>query len=256
MIIGWFSGGVTSTVAIKLAIEAGFDVDVYYFETGQHHEDHDRFRRDCEKWFGRSIHVLRNKKFSDPIDVIRKSKYVNGPGGARCTLELKKEVRFQLEKIVDFKHQIFGFESDKKQINRAIRFQEQYPEAHAVFPLIELGYSKEDCMKSVSEAGIELPAMYKLGYNNSNCIGCVKGGMGYWNKIRNDFPDIFEETARVEREVGRSCIKGQFLDELDPERGRHDDISLPECGVVCPVELDGLREITNTNFLTNRLFDL
>ena len=111
-------------------------------------------------------------------------------------------------------------------------------------------------MRAVSEAGIELPAMYKLGYNNSNCIGCVKGGMGYWNKIRKDFPEIFEETAKVERMVGRSCMKGQFLDELDPERGRHEDISLPECGVVCPVELDGLREITNTNFLTNRLFDL
>ena len=32
--------------------------------------------------------------------------------------------------------------------------------------------------------------MYDLGYPNNNCIGCIKGGMGYWNRIRKDFPDI------------------------------------------------------------------
>ena len=32
-----------------------------------------------------------------------------------------------------------------------------------------------------------------MGYNNNNCIGCIKGGMGYWNKIRVDFPEVFEK---------------------------------------------------------------
>lgn len=58
--------------------------------------------------------------------------------------------------------------------------------------------------------------MYDLGYPNNNCVGCVKGGMGYWNKIRVDFPEVFERRARQEREIGHSCIKGVFLDELDP----------------------------------------
>ena len=61
--------------------------------------------------------------------------------------------------------------------------------------------------------------MYDLGYPNNNCIGCVKGGMGYWNKIRVDFPEVFERRVRQERETGRSCIKGIFLDELEPDRG-------------------------------------
>ncbi len=37
--------------------------------------------------------------------------------------------------------------------------------------------------------------MYDLGYPNNNCIGCVKGGMGYWNKIRKDFPEVFQKRA-------------------------------------------------------------
>ena len=62
--------------------------------------------------------------------------------------------------------------------------------------------------------------MYDLGYPNNNCIGCIKGGMGYWNKIRTDFPDVFEHRAKLEKELGFSILKDShgnpvFLDELE-----------------------------------------
>ena len=44
----------------------------------------------------------------------------------------------------------------------------------------------------LQNAGIELPEMYKLGYQHNNCIGCVKSsGAGYWNKIKIDFPERY-----------------------------------------------------------------
>ncbi|WP_417353556.1 phosphoadenosine phosphosulfate reductase family protein [Flavobacterium alkalisoli] len=254
-VLGWFSGGVTSAVAIKKVLElTDHDVEIYYFETGSHHPDHDRFLEDCEKWYGQKINIVKNPKFTDVIDVIRTMKYVNGPSGARCTYDLKKQMRWNIEKEVNYDAQIFGFEDSPKEINRAIRFQEQYPDAKAHFPLIELNLDKPTCMKIIQQAGIELPEMYKLGYHNSNCIGCVKGGMGYWNKIREDFPDHFDAMAKVEREIGRSCIKGVFLDELKKDRGRHRDISLPSCGVVCQPELMGLDEKTERTMLINRFW--
>jgi hypothetical protein len=242
-LLGWFSGGVTSAVAIKKVLEyTRHDVSIYYFETGSHHEDHPRFLKDCEEWYGQKIETRQNPRYQDVFEVLRKERYINGPSGAKCTKVLKKQIRWDIEEELnyDFDGQIFGFENTKKEINRAIRFHEQYPEAKGYFPLIELGLDKSRCMKELVKAGIELPAMYKLGYSNSNCIGCVKGGMGYWNKVRETHPAVFDEMAKVEREVGRSCIKGTFLDELDPDRGRHEDITLPECGVICPPELDGL----------------
>ena len=57
--------------------------------------------------------------------------------------------------------------------------------------------------------------------------------VGYWNKIRKDFPDIFVRRAKQEREIGHSCIKGVFLDELDPDRGRMDEEIMPDCGIGC-----------------------
>jgi 3'-phosphoadenosine 5'-phosphosulfate sulfotransferase (PAPS reductase)/FAD synthetase len=239
--IGWFSGGVTSAVAIKKVLEAGHEVDIFYFETGAHHPDHARFLADCERWYGRKITTLRNQKYSSPIDVILKDKYLNGPSGARCTLKLKKELRFKLEEIIDYDFQIFGFEFEKRQVARRDRFVEQYPAAKPIFPLIEARMDKQDCFRVLLDAGIELPAMYRLGYSNSNCVGCPKGGAGYWNKIRRDFPETFQQMAEAERKIGATCLrKGKkklYLDELDPEAGRHEDISLPECGVVCQVEM-------------------
>ena len=48
-----------------------------------------------------------------------------------------------------------------------------------------------------------------------------------------DFPDIFVRRAKQEREIGHSCIKGVFLDELDPDRGRMDEEIMPDCGIGC-----------------------
>lgn len=49
--LGWFSCGVTSAVACKIAIDSGKDVDLWYLETGAEHEDNKRFIADCERWY-------------------------------------------------------------------------------------------------------------------------------------------------------------------------------------------------------------
>jgi hypothetical protein len=117
--------------------------------------------------------------------------------------------------------------------DRAGRFRMNNPEIVSHFPLIERGLTKRDCFTLIEDAGIELPAMYHLGYHNANCIGCVKGGKGYWNKIRRDFPEVFERMAALEEEIGASCINGSPLRTLDPNAGTHRDLKLPDCGLFC-----------------------
>lgn len=239
-VIGWWSGGITSAVACRLAIEKYSNVILVYIETGSHHEDTIRFKRDCEKWYGQTIETIQSEKYTSHIDVILKKGYVNGPGGARCTKELKKDVRFKYEKQNKIAAQVWGYEFEAKEINRAIRTQEQYAYTNPLFPLIENKLSKNECAGILAGAGIEIPMMYKLGYNNNNCIGCVKGGAGYWNKIRVDFPEIFKQMSEAERQAGASCLKDSdgkiYLDELDPKAGNPTDLVTGECGIFCQVE--------------------
>lgn len=245
--IGWFSGGVTSSVAIKKCLDFNLKLDIFFFETGQHHPDTLRFLKDCENWYNQKIVIIKNKKFNSVMDVFNKG-YINSPSGAFCTKLMKKDMRIAIEKIKPFDFQVFGFEYEDKQVNRAIRFNQQYPESKAIYPLIDLRMNKTDCFIELNKAGIEIPEMYRLGFSNNNCIGCVKGGKGYWNKTREVFPDHFKAMAELERKVKATCLKENgkklYLDQLDPSSGRHEDISLPECGVVCPPELDGLKPLT------------
>ena len=75
--------------------------------------------------------------------------------------------------------------------------------------------------------------MYRLGYHNNNCIGCVKGGMGYWNKIKDDFPEQFDRMAKLERVKNQTIFKDRFLDELQPTDGNYPTEQKIECSIFC-----------------------
>jgi len=237
----WFSCGVTSAVAGKLAANKyGIEnCHFAYIKINSAHKDNERFLAECEKWYGAKIHIYQSGKYKDQFDVMIDKKFINSPFGAPCTLELKKKVRQQIEKEVNYCGQIFGFEFEKKEINRAIRFEEQYPNSKPIFPLIENRLSKPECLAILESAGIERPQMYKQGYHNNNCIGCVKGGMGYWNKIRVDFPDIFQKMIDVEEYVGATALK-KPLKDLTLDDGRHEPPVVPSCGLFCQVEFEDI----------------
>lgn len=235
--ISWFSCGAASAVATKLALAHG-PVTIAYCEVVEEHPDNKRFLRDCEEWFGQEIIVLGNDKYDRSIyKVFEKTRYLKGPRGARCTGELKKAVRKAFERLDD--RQVFGYTVDEQ--NRVDRFIDANNDVDIWPILIEKGLTKNNCLAMLESAGIELPAMYKLGYRNNNCIGCVKGGAGYWNKIRVDFPEVFERMAQMEELLGRTVTKiyknGELirptLRELPVNAGNYPKEQEIECGIFC-----------------------
>ena len=239
----WFSCGSASAVAAKLAVdEFGDSVEVLYCDTfAYEHPDNRRFFDDVQNWIGKEIKVLSNPDYSDIYDVFRKTRWLVGVKGARCTTELKKNVRKAYQWPDDI--QIFGLTAEEH--HRMERFKNENFEVKCLFPLIEEGISKAECHRIIADAGIEQPMMYRLGYRNNNCIGCVKGQAGYWNKIRRDFPEAFRRMALMERELDAAICKKEgvtngkrwrervFLDELDPKQGRYVEEPDIECGVLC-----------------------
>lgn len=210
MKVCWFSTGVSSFVACYLTKD--IDKIIYTHVTDQH-PDSLRFLYDAEKILDRKIEILNSTRYECVNDVIKRTRYINGPTGARCTKELKKEVRRQWERENSEHHTyVWGFDVNEK--HRADRIVETMTDYEHEFPLIDNNLTKEECHGIADKLGLKRPVMYDMGYPNNNCIGCVKGGMGYWNKIRKDFPDVFEARARLEREIGHSCLKGIYLDEF------------------------------------------
>lgn len=237
--IAWFSGGATSAIACKIAIEKYENVKVVYIETGTHHEDAPRFLNECSEWFKRPIETIQSQKYKSVDEVLRKRRFINSATGSICTSELKRNVRVLYQKQFAITHQVWGFEYEPKEINRAKRIETTNAGYKNLFPLIEEKITKPNCLEILQNAGISSPAMYLLGYQNANCVGCVKGGMAYWNKIRCDFPQTFARMAALEREINRSCLKKYFLDELPVAAGRGEPPLVPSCGGVgegCEIE--------------------
>lgn len=210
-----------------------------YIDIADQHEDSIRFIHDCEKVIGEQIQILRSSQYRTVEDCVRAfGGFKNSKNGfSPCTNWLKKRVRKEWE----YKHKdyeityVWGFDANEKR--RAEATVEANPQAEHEFPLIEKNLSKSDVHAMLEEIGIKRPVMYDMGYPNNNCIGCLKGGMGYWNKIRVDFPQVFESRAKLEREVGKTILKDRngyiYLDELEPNRGNMDMEIFPECSIMC-----------------------
>jgi len=234
--VAWFSAGVSSAVATKLAIER---IDrIIYQHIDDQHPSTLRFVRDCETWFGQPIETIQSPLHSVEA-ACRFRAYVNGVRGAACTRMLKRELRKQWEQdcgLSAYFRYVWGMDYDEGR--RAERLRQSMPNHEHEFPLIDQGITKEEAHGIIEKAGIARPRMYDLGYPNNNCIGCVKGGMGYWNKIRVDFPEVFASRSRLERLIKGTCIKGVYLDELDPEAGRDVGPIVPECGPQCTLAME------------------
>lgn len=258
-VLCWFSAGAASAVATKLAIAKHPErVEVYRIDPGSEHPDNERFAAACEAWFGHPITVAKSDRYTDTWDVWTNRRYLVGPTGAPCTAELKKRVRYGIQRPDDV--QVFGYTVEEQ--HRVNRFRDQHPGVDLWCPLIDAGLTKADCLAMVDRAGIELPVMYRLGYRNNNCIGCPKGGMGYWNKIRRDFPEVFDRMAALEVELGATVLRVNVptgetstaitdegdeveivhrvtvplpLAELDPDRGNHQDEPDMDCSLLCAI---------------------
>ena len=236
--IVWFSCGVASAVAAHITLQRFDDVAVVYCDTSQtEHPDNLRFLRDCERWLGHPIELIRSNTYASVDDVFDRTRYMSGLAGARCTVEMKKVPRFNFQRWDDI--HIFGYHAGEE--GRARRLATQNPELNLEWPLLSSSLDKQDCHSIIRSAGIELPAMYKLGFRNNNCIGCVKAtAPDYWNKVRKLFPSVYQHRALLSREINARLTRKKvgkkwvriFLDELEESNQLSFDEDL-SCGPDC-----------------------
>lgn len=234
----WVSAGAASAVAAKLTPHAV----LAYCETGAEHPDNQRFLEDVEGWTGRPVHRIRSQKYSSTWDVWEKRRFMAGPGGALCTTELKIAPRLAWQRPDDV--HVFGYTCDKPDQIRAERMRLNWPEMQIRTPLIDAGLTKAACLAMIERANIALPPLYAMGFQNNNCIPCVKAtSPAYWALVRKKFPDEFARVAKLARELEvRLCRiddERRFIDEIPEDQSTTDPIQ-PACDFLCALAEMGL----------------
>ena len=94
-IICWWSGGVTSAVACKIAIDLyGYEnCRVVFIDTMNEDDDTYRFLKDCEAWYGIPIETISQGEYKNIQEVWYKYRSLNVASGAICSTQLKRLVR-------------------------------------------------------------------------------------------------------------------------------------------------------------------
>jgi len=247
-IVVWFSAGVTSAIAAKIAVERYSEIIPIHLvncDTGSEDEDNLRFMNDVSDWLNIPLEIIRNEKYKNTFDVYDQTGFFKNQHGAKCTVELKKKPRMKYQNLAT-DLQVFGFDAHEER--RAQRFIDNNLEVRSWFPVLEAGYSKDNCREILFNAGIKEPRTYAEGFHNANCLaaGCVKGGIGYWNHIRKVRPVVFWNMATKEREIGFALLAKEttgehgerikipvFLDELSPEDGNYKTDPSFQCSLFC-----------------------
>lgn len=227
-VICWWSGGVTSAVACKMAIDlyCPWNCRVIFMDTGNEDEDTYRFLKDCEKWYGLKIEVISfiGNKYDSIQSVWRQYKSLNSAQGAICSSSLKRDLRLAWEKENGWSYQVYGFDISESKRARSMKLN--HPQANPIFPLLFHAMSKKDCIEVIEAAGLSIPRAYYMGFLNNNCLktGCVKGGIGYWQKMRREKPEVFQAMADMEHELSLAagypvtCLK----DQSNEAKGKED----------------------------------
>jgi 3'-phosphoadenosine 5'-phosphosulfate sulfotransferase (PAPS reductase)/FAD synthetase len=240
----WFSCGAASAVAAQKTIELYGDICTIRIINNpikEEHEDNQRFLKDVEKWLSVDIEIAVNPKYPDAscVDVWDKRQYMSGVGGAPCTFELKKKARQEWEKNNHHDWLVLGFTAEEKKRHERFALNER---SNILPILIDANITKGECYQIIQGAGIELPEIYKLGYPNANCIGCVKAtGITYWNHVRRVHPDVWRERSFQSRAIGCKLVKYNgkriYLDMLPPDAvGRPMKNMDFECGIFCDMK--------------------
>jgi len=221
-IVAWWSGGITSAVACKIAIDLyGLEnVRIIFIDTFNESDDTYRFKKDCEEWYEKEIETITaiGKEYKSIKDVWLKYLSLNTAHGAICSSELKRAVRLKWQKENEYDYQVFGFDIDEPK--RAKSMAINYPDAKPVFLLLLYALTKKNCLEIIEKGGYKVPETYYKGYKNNNCdkTGCVQGGIGYWQKKQREEIDVFNEMAATEHQL--TDLKGEPVTMLkDQSKG-------------------------------------
>lgn len=250
-IVVWFSNGAASAVAWKETMRLyGHRCRVLAVNNPVAEEDEDnlRFASDVSRWVGGFLVFWKNwKRPQASAEIVwDDSKAMSFNGGAPCTVQLKKDARYDFERQHKVDWHVLGFTADERK--RSKRFM--LTERENLLPvLVDQNITKDDCYRIITEAGIDLPRVYLWGYPNANCIGCVKASSPtYWNHVRKMHPDVFTSRAEQSRRLGVRLVryKGEriFLDELPEDAmGRPMKTMRIECGIFCEEPASRRQEI-------------
>lgn len=136
-------------------------------------------------------------------------------GFKTCSLKHKKSVQ---DKYCNNNQQCIAMWTKGEKVNKYIGFDAgeenrktnafasnlQDKKFNAIYPLIEWGWYREDCIKAIKAEGLPLPG-------KSSCFFCPSMKKPEIRKLKQDYPELFDRAAAIEENAKSNLITVQGL---------------------------------------------
>lgn len=223
-----YGGGVQSTALLVLAAQGRIEpVDAALFanvgDDSEHPATLDYIRGVAKPYAdanGIALHELRRTKRDGTVETLmgritnpdRRAHVIpvrldrsGKPGGRACTVDFKIKVVTRWLKQQGATNdnpaeRLIGISTDEIQrVNKG----KAEPGEVLVYPLIDLGLNRQDCMALIERAGLPVPP-------KSSCYFCPWHSAAAWRVMRRDEPELFEKSAQLEDYMrAKSIANGQ-----------------------------------------------
>ena len=227
------SGGLTSFEALRRCLEkhGKENTSAVFADTLIEDADLYRFLSDQERYFGIAIERIADGR--TPWQVMRDERCITMQSMAPCSKILKREA---IDTVLHARHEpgtytrVFGYEWSE--LDRMERLAASIAPERAWFPLSEPPYVDKCHISTFLESiGIEVPQMYKDGFEHNNCSGmCVKAGQAHWANLFYTRPDRYTHAEGEEEKIRQHL--GKDISILKDRRG----------GAASPMSLRAFRE--------------
>ena len=206
-----FSGGVTSAWCAGWALRnyPRDQIVLLWHDTKEEHPDTYRFLREMAAAL--DLPITERSDGRSVTQVFRDEGFLGNNQNAPCARILKtvpgnlyvEELKARGHEVV----KIVGFSAkEPKRVANAVakaHHRGYWPR----FPMIETGTTKQQAVDWCLSLDVRPSAMYCWA-EHANCVGCVKGGMAYWQAVAKNAPEVYAQRVALEEEFGHGILRG------------------------------------------------
>lgn len=187
------SFGKDSTAMLHLMLEKGEPInEVIYFESGWDFPQMETHINKVEQNTGIRTVRIRNYRYFDELLSLYGWPHPSGGWCAARKIDNCTKIIRALEGTVE----CIGFTTNE--INRSKKPTLQKKKWRVRFPLIEYGFSETDALAYCKSLGYHWDGLYDV-FNRVSCFCCPKAGQKRIDKLKYNFPDLYERYLKMDK---------------------------------------------------------
>jgi len=206
-----FGGGVNSVAMYLLLMDQGVEFDALFVNHFTDYPETYEYLRMFNRYIKTKEHLYIRQlipKEGNLYDYCYEKSMVPAIYPRWCTRQFKIKPLADWYKIMGNGIQFIGID-----IGETHRIRESGIEGiENKYPLIEAGMNREDCKKYIKSHGLPVP-------KRSGCYICPFQGIGQWQALRMNHPDLFQRAVKLEqRNIEYRKSKGKEPMYLSPRK--------------------------------------